>query len=216
MPRNFVCGLRKIDVVQQPANSPEILVLSQFLGQCAQHGRRQPASSRSAHHRLAVLVALLGGVLGELSLEQLRSIFSGRTTNWKEVGGNDCPVRPITREEGSGTRESFVHLVMGKERISRRALTQESNGAVKELVKGDRAAIGYMSLGLVGSELKALRVEGAEPTARNVLNGTYGLARPFLFVHRGELSARARGFIDFALSDEGQHLLEMEGLVRAR
>lgn len=152
----------------------------------------------------------------DLSTEQLCDLFSGKAQDWKDVGGQPGPVRPITREEGSGTRESFVHLVMGKERISRRALTQESNGAVKELVKGDRAAIGYMSLGLVGQELKAIRVDGVEATAPNVLAGVYKLARPFLFVTKGTIEPDAQRFIEYTLSDEGQNALQNEGLVRAK
>ncbi|MCC6489966.1 MAG: phosphate ABC transporter substrate-binding protein [Candidatus Hydrogenedentes bacterium] len=151
-----------------------------------------------------------------LTTEQLQGLFSGKIQNWSEVGGEDGPVRPITREEGSGTRESFVHLVMGKERISRRSLTQESNGAVKELVKGDSAAIGYMSLGLVGPELRMVRIDGVEPTAGNVIAGTYKLARPFLFVTKGTPDVDAQQFFDYVLSDEGQQTLESEGLVRAQ
>ena len=105
---------------------------------------------------------------------------------------------------------------MGKERISRRALTQESNGAVKELVKGDPSAIGYMSLGLVGKDLKAVAVEGTQPTALNVLAGRYHLVRPLLFVTQGVVNPAAQKFIDFVLSTEGQSLLASEGLVRVR
>jgi phosphate transport system substrate-binding protein len=151
-----------------------------------------------------------------LTTEQLRGLFSGAIRNWKEVGGPDGAVWPITREEGSGTRESFVHLVMGKERISRGALTQESNGAVKELVKGDPAAIGYMSLGLVGTELRAVKVDGVEPTAQNVIAGTYKLTRPFLFITQGALRPDAQQFMDYVLSPEGQNTLESEGLVREK
>ena len=157
-----------------------------------------------------------GNPVNDLSLEQLRALFSGQIKNWKAVGGHDGPVRPITREEGSGTRESFVNLVMGKTDISPAALTQESNGAVKELVKGDLAAVGYMSLGLVGNELKAARVGGVEPTSANVLAGTYRLARPFLFVTKGNVRPEAQQFIDYVLSPEGQKILEAEGLVRVR
>jgi len=151
-----------------------------------------------------------------LSVEQLRALFAGRVTNWHEVGGKNGPIRPITREEGSGTRESFVRLVMGRERISGRALTQESNGAVKELVKGDPAAIGYMSLGLVDKELKALAVDRVDATVENVLAGRYNLVRPLLFVTKGEANPAARKFIDFVLSPKGQTLLATEGLVRVR
>jgi phosphate transport system substrate-binding protein len=152
----------------------------------------------------------------DLSIKQLRAIFAGRVANWKEVGGKDGPIRPITREEGSGTRESFVRLVMGNERIAGRALTQESNGAVKELVKGDLAAIGYMSLGLVGKDLKAVAIEGTQPRVENVLASRYNLVRPLLFVTKGAVNPAAQKFIDFVLSREGQTMLAAEGLVRVR
>jgi phosphate transport system substrate-binding protein len=154
--------------------------------------------------------------VAKLSIEQLRALFAGRVTNWNEVGGKGGPIWPITREEGSGTRESFVRLVMGNERISRRALTQESNGAVKELVKGDPAAIGYMSLGLVSKDLKPVAVEGAQPTVENVLAGRYNLVRPLLFVTKGAANPVVQKFVDFVLSPEGQSLLATEGLVRVR
>ena len=154
--------------------------------------------------------------LATLSIEQLRAVFAGRIVNWNEIGGKSGPVRPITREEGSGTRESFVRLVMGNERVSRRALTQESNGAVKELVKGDPAAVGYMSLGLVGKDLKSVAVEGTEPSVGNVLASRYNLVRPLLFVTKGAANPATQGFIDFVLSSEGQSLLATEGLVRVR
>jgi phosphate transport system substrate-binding protein len=168
-----------------------------------------------ARDGLAVVVNPENSV-AKLSIEQLRGLFSGRIANWNEVGGEDGPVRPITREEGSGTRESFVRLIMGDERISRRALTQESNGAVQELVKGDPAGIGYMSLGLVGKELKSVAVEGAQPSVENVLAGRYDLVRPLLFVTKGAANPTAQRFVDFVLSAEGQSLLATEGLVRAR
>ena len=176
---------------------------------------RQFTSHLIARDGLAIVVNPKNPVAG-LSVEQLRGLFTGRFPNWKDVGGNDGPVWPITREEGSGTRESFVRLVMGNERISRRALTQESNGAVKELVKGDPAAIGYMSLGLVGEELRSLPVDGAQPTVENVLAGRYTLARPFLLVTKGAPGPAAQKFIDFVLSSSGQSTLATEGLVPIR
>jgi phosphate transport system substrate-binding protein len=152
--------------------------------------------------------------VAKLSVEQIRALFAGKVTRWSEVGGKDGPIRPITREEGSGTRESFVRLVMGNERISGRALTQESNGAVKELVMGDPAAIGYMSLGLVDKDLKAVAVDGIQPAVEHVLAGRYNLVRPLLFVTKGTATAAAQKFIDFVLSPQGQTMLATEGLVR--
>lgn len=169
-----------------------------------------------ARDGLAVVVHPSNPVTG-LTLAEVRMIFAGRATNWKQVGGPDRIIRPIVREEGSGTREAFTGLVMGKERVSRKALVQESNGAVKELVKNDPAAVGYMSLGLVGGELRMLTVDGVAPTAEHVQTHKYALARPFLFVVRKTgVRPAAREFIDYVLSPEAQKLLESEGLVRAK
>jgi len=167
-----------------------------------------------AHDGLAIVVHQ-SNMIKSLSLEQIRRIFSGEITKWREVGGADRLIRLITREEGSGTREAFVKLVMEKDRISRKALTQESNGAVKELVKHDPCAIGYMSLGLVGGELKATQVYHVTAATDTVKSGAYPLVRPFLFVVKGKPAKAAQDFIDFVLSQDGQRLLEKEGLVGA-
>ena len=173
--------------------------------------------------------------VSQLTLSQIRAIFAGEVTRWSQVGGADEPIYLITREEGSGTREAFVKLVMEHKdvqpttgtskpagganqavRISRKAMTQESNGAVKELVKYNRWAIGYMSLGLVHDELKIIAVDGVYPTSELVRQKRYPLMRPFLFVIRGADSPTAQGYMDFVLSCEGQRLLEKEGLVSVR
>jgi phosphate transport system substrate-binding protein len=186
---------------------------------------------------LAVVVHKSNPING-LNLTQIRDIFRGQITNWQQVGGNDFPIRMITREEGSGTREAFFKLVMEAKdkpaatvqgasptpvggqhvpvRISRKAMTQESNGAVKELVKHDRGAIGYMSLGLVKGELKILAVDGVYPSLEEVADKRYPLVRPFLYVVRGKPSAGAGAFIDYTLSPEGQRLLVKEGLISVR
>jgi len=182
------------------------------------------------------IVAHPSNPLSGLTSDQIRHIFAGSVANWKDVGGPDRPIRLITREEGSGTREAFTTLMMEERRqtvtrdasgktvtheqtikhmISLKALTQESNGAVKELVKHDPCAIGYMSLGLVGKELKILAVDGVVPTCQAVLEGRYVLARPFLFVIKGKPSDSAKLFIRYVLSPRGQELLEKEGLVRS-
>lgn len=175
---------------------------------------------------LAMVVHPSNPVAG-LSKAQIREIFSGVKTNWKDFGGADRVVHVITREEGSGTREAFQKLIMGKDRIYRKAVTQESNGAVKELVKGDPAAIGFMSLGLVREgELKTIKVDGVMPTAQTVkaaqINKTtatksmeYPLVRPFLFVYHpdGLQTQAAKEFLQFVLSGSGQAMMEKEGLV---
>lgn len=163
-----------------------------------------------------------GNGVSDLTLAQIRGIFAGRISNWREVGGGDAPIHVITREEGSGTREAFQKMVMGDERISRRAVTQESNGSVKELVRHDTASIGYMSMGLAG-ELKSLSIAGAQPTRANVLpdpsgHRKYPLVRPFLFVTRkGEpMAVQSRRFVDFVMSARGGAMMEKEGLIAPR
>jgi phosphate transport system substrate-binding protein len=151
--------------------------------------------------------------IDNLPLEQIREIFSGKITNWKELGGPNHPVDIVTREEGSGTRESFQKFVMGKEDISLGALVQDSNGAVRQVISSDPNAIGYISLGLVNNQVKALRISGIQPNLTNVYSGKYTLVRPFLFVFDGEPVGEAKSFLDFVLSPQPQKLLLKEGLV---
>jgi phosphate transport system substrate-binding protein len=169
-----------------------------------------------ARDGLAVVVNHANSIPG-LGRDQIRDIFSGKTRTWRAVGGPDQPIRIISREEGSGTREAFVKLIMGKERISRGALTQESNGAVRELVKNDPFAIGYMSLELVQNEARILPVDGIAPDHETVKrkHNPYPLVRPFLFVFKGELKGVAARFVQFVLSEPAQKMLEKEGLVSA-
>ena len=151
--------------------------------------------------------------IGDLFLGQIRNIFSGKIKNWKEVGGALHPIVLVTREEGSGTRESFQKFVMEKADISLEALVQDSNGAVRQVVSSDPSAIGYISLGLVNEEVKAIRISGVEPTVANIDNGQYKLVRPFLFVFQDQPRGEAKAFLDFVLSPPAQKLLSKEGLV---
>ena len=149
----------------------------------------------------------------DLSLSEVREIFAGRLVNWSAIGGGNEPIVVVTREEGSGTRGAFEELVMNDDPITARALRQDSNGAVRVIVAGHRAAIGYISLGIVDDRVHALDLDGIAPASDNVRNGTYPLERPFLFLWKTEPSPSARAFIDYVLSTEGQGLLAAEGLV---
>ncbi len=148
-----------------------------------------------------------------LSLEQIRQIFAGRIRNWKELGGLANPMVLVTREEGSGTREAFQKMVMGKEEISLESLVQDSNGAIRQVVASDPNAVGYISLGLVNEKVKALKIAGIEPNLGNIEHSRYTLVRPFLFVFNGEPAGEAKAFLEFVLSPTAQNLLSKEGLV---
>ena len=149
----------------------------------------------------------------DLSLVKVREVFSGKIRNWSELGGHHHPIVLVTREEGSGTREAFQKLVMGDEEISLEALVQDSNGAIRQVVSGDRNAVGYIYLGLVNEKVKALRISGTDPSVKNIQSGRYHLVRPFLFVFNGEPMGEAKAFLDFVMSAEAQRLLSREGLV---
>lgn len=152
----------------------------------------------------------------DLTLDQIRGLFSGQTKSWKDLGGPDKAITIITREEGSGTRGAFEELVMKKERIATSALVQDSTGAVREMVHNDPLAIGYISLGQVTDQVKALKLAGVEATEANVLAGKYPLVRPFLFVMKAAPEGALKEFIDFVLSPEGQELIRKEGLIPAK
>ena len=156
--------------------------------------------------------------VNNLTIEEVRGIYTRSITNWNQVGGNDAKIHIISREEGSGTRGAFQELVMADEFISQRAVVQNSNGAVRQLVSGNRDTIGFISLGLAEPQpgmrdVKALMLDGIAPTQENVLSGDYGLYRAFLFISAEEPTGAARHFVDFVLSDEGQEILRVEGLI---
>jgi phosphate transport system substrate-binding protein len=151
--------------------------------------------------------------ISNLTLEQVRDIYSGKTNNWSLLGGSKSEIHVFTREDGSGTRSSFESLVMGKTEIMARAMVQDSNGAVRQLVADDPNAIGFISLGLVDKTVKAVELNGVMPTREHVTEGSYGLSRPFLFLSLKEPTGLVKDFIDFTLSEKGKELLDAEGLV---
>jgi len=164
---------------------------------------------------LAVIVHP-SNLVSDMTLEDIRAVYTQDIVNWGVLGGRDAKIHIIAREEGSGSRSAFEDLVMAGREIAPRTIVQASNGAVRQLVSDDPNAIGFISLGLVDEgekPVKALRLQGAAATRENVINGTYTLFRPFLFVARGEPEGPAMAFIEFILSPEGRRILEAEGLV---
>ena len=151
--------------------------------------------------------------INNLTLEQVRGIYSGETNNWSILGWKKSQIHVFTREDGSGTRSSFESLVMGKIEIMPGALVENSNGAIRQLVADDPYAIGFISLGLVDKTVKALELNGVAATREHVIDGTYNLSRPFLFLTLKEPTGLVKDFIDFALSEKGKEILNSQGLV---
>jgi phosphate transport system substrate-binding protein len=105
----------------------------------------------------------------DITLEQVKDIYTGKITNWKELGGNDAPIVVVSREDGSGTRDAFQEIVGYKaEELVKDATISDGSGAVKATVTGNENAIGFASFEYVDNTVAALKVDGAEPTAENV------------------------------------------------
>jgi phosphate transport system substrate-binding protein len=148
----------------------------------------------------------------DMSLAQLKGLFSGRILTWQEVGGLDAPVRILVRPPNSGTYQLFRELVLDEEAYAEGATTLPTTAAVVDAVRGEPTAVGYGGIAFA-DDLVHCAVRGQPPTAASVRNGSYPLAR-YLYLHSVR---RPRGwprrFIDFVFSDEGQRIVEEVGFV---
>lgn len=153
----------------------------------------------------------------DLTKQQLSDIYEGKVKNWKDVGGSDAPVVVVGREAGSGTRSAFEEL-LALEDICKYSNELDSTGAVMAKVASTPGAIGYVSLDVLDDTVKALKLEGAEPTEENIKSGTYFLSRPFVMATKGEISEQndlVKALFDYIYSDEGTEILESVGLIAA-
>lgn len=163
-----------------------------------------------------VIVVNTANNLTGLNKSQVKSIFAGNTTNFAGVGGNNSAITVITRESGSGTRDAFTSLIMGGSNgsnITQSAIVQTSTDAIKQAVKGNPNAIGYMSLADVDSSVKVLQIDGVTPSQATVKNGSYTVQRPFLFLTKGPATGPTLDFINWVLSPEGQKIIQDNGAV---
>ncbi len=154
--------------------------------------------------------------IDSLSLQQIQGIFSGRLNNWSQFGGEKGEKKPITivsREEGSGTRDSFHDLLLKGVQLSPHALIQNSTGAVRLMIQSDPFAIGYITHGVVTPEVKAIAIDGVAPSPQNIHAGKYNIVRPIFLLTKGELKGKAGEFIDFILSPQGQKIIADNGLL---
>ena len=163
-------------------------------------------------------IALVGhpsNTVSDLSLEQVKAIYQGEITNWKEVGGADLKIVLIGRDSSSGTREFFTEFVLDKEDAAKDMQELNSNGAVAQAVSLTPRAIGYVSLEYVDDSLKAFSIGGVAPTVENVISGVYEINRPLLMVTNGEPEGLAADYLAFILSEEGQQILKDSGFIPA-
>ena len=151
----------------------------------------------------------------DLTKQQLSDLYEGKVTNWKDVGGSDAPVVVVGRESGSGTRSAFEEL-LGLEDLCKYSNELDSTGAVMAKVASTPGSIGYVSLDVLDDTVKALKLEGAEPTEENIKAGSYFLSRPFVMATKGDISQQndlVKALFDYIYSKEGTEIVKSVGLI---
>ena len=152
--------------------------------------------------------------VGDLSMEQLKSIYKGEVKNWKEVGGPDLKIVVVSRDTSSGTYEVWEEKVMKKERVYPGALLQASNGAVAQAVAKNPNAVGYLGRGDLKADVKAVSVGGVVGSEESTLNGTFPVSRPLYMFTKGWPTGDAADYINYVLHPQkGQQLVRDAGFV---
>ncbi len=178
----------------------------------------KPFEIKAAIDGLAVVVNPKNTV-DKLTFEQLADIFTGKITNWKQIGGHDAKIVLLSREVNSGTHVYFKEHVLrkgnpsGTEEFAPAALMLSSSQAIADEVAGNVDAIGYYGMGYISPKQKAVSIakdansEYIAPTVDNVVSGHYPISRPLYLYTKGEPAGMTKKFIDFALSKEGQKIV---------
>lgn len=179
---------------------------------------REPFEVRVGLDGIAVVVNPKNPV-DRLTLDELAQIFSGRLTNWKEVGGEDAKIVVLSREVNSGTHVYFKEHVLrkndpnAKEEFVATALLLPSSQAIADEVAQNPSSIGYYGMGYISPKQKPILVakdessEYISPTIENVRKGKYPISRPLFLYTQGEPQGLIKKIIDFMLSEEGQKIV---------
>jgi phosphate transport system substrate-binding protein len=152
--------------------------------------------------------------VANITVAQLRDIFSGAITNWKDIGGPDMRIAVMGRDTSSGTYEVWEEKVMQKTPVTPRALIVASSGALVQSVAGNPLAIGYDSLGYVNEKLvKALDIEGVKGSPETARARTIATSRLLFMYTNGAPTGDVKKYLDFLVSDDGQKYVAREGFV---
>lgn len=153
-----------------------------------------------------------------LTMSQVKDIYTGKIKNWKELGGKDSEIVVVSREDGSGTRDAFQEIVgYTSEELTKKAQIGDGSGNIKSTVAGNENAIGFISFEYVDDKINAINIDEIAPKAENVKNKSYKISRPFLLIYKEEnLKDNGNKLIDFILSEEGQKIVEENGLIRIK
>ncbi len=150
-----------------------------------------------------------------LTRAQVRDIYTGKITNWKDLGGPSLKIVPISRDTSSGTYETFDELVMGKQKMAPNVEYVNSNPQAHSRVKLTAGAIGYVGLGFLDRSVKALEIDKVAPSRSSIAKGVYPVSRPLFLFTNGypELGSLVHEFCTFHLTEEGQAIIEAKGFV---
>ena len=171
-----------------------------------------------AYDALAVIVNK-GNAVSQLTREQLADIFTGKVTNWKQVGGADLKIIVYSRESSSGTFEFFKEHVMMKKNYAASALLMPATGAIVQSVSQTAGAIGYVGLAYLEKDVKALKVSYDKgktfvtPSVETAKNKTYPITRPLYYYYLASVEKNVKPYVDYILSPEGQKIVLQEGYV---
>ncbi|MBB2184755.1 phosphate ABC transporter substrate-binding protein [Lachnospiraceae bacterium MD1] len=151
----------------------------------------------------------------DISMDQLKKIFTGEINNWSKIGGENQPIVVIGREAGSGTRDAFEEL-LGIEEKCKYSNEINSTGGVMAKVASTPGAVGYVSLDVLDDTVSVAKIDGTEPTEEMIKAGSYLLSRPFIMATKGEISNQTleiQAFFEFIKSEEGKELIRRIGLI---
>ncbi|MCL2119964.1 MAG: phosphate ABC transporter substrate-binding protein [Planctomycetaceae bacterium] len=150
-----------------------------------------------------------------LTKAQVKAIYTGQVTNWKEVGGADMPIVAISRDTSSGTYEVFQQLVVEPEKLGTKVEYANANPQIFTRVSTTPGAIGYVGLGFVKTGVKAVSYENVMPTKQTISRGTYKISRPLYLFTDGypELGSTLMQFCNFFFTEEGQDIIEAKGFI---
>ena len=151
--------------------------------------------------------------VSDITAQQAADIYNGKITNWKELGGTDAPITLYTREDGSGTREVFTDKAIKKGSVAAKANVVNSNGAMKTAVAQDKQSIGYVGIGHVDKNVKALVFDKMVPSQENASNGTYKVTRLLFMNTKGAPEDITKAFIDYIYTPEGTEIIKKSGYI---
>ncbi|KMY54041.1 phosphate ABC transporter substrate-binding protein [Bacillus sp. FJAT-27231] len=162
-----------------------------------------------------VVVVHPSNKVDNLTTEQVKQIFTGKITNWKQLGGDDKEIVVVSREDGSGSRDAFQEIVgYTSGELVKSSIIASGNGNIKTTVATNEHAIGFISFEYIDESISTVKINGVEATAENVLRQKYSLSRPFLFVYKKDhLTDAGQQFIDYILSPEGQAIVSETGAI---